>query len=86
MAQTDINSILALLMQQEVSPEMLEIKKMILRRIATETDIKPSRIPAPLNITEIGGYFNLMNKINQQEMLRQTLASILGIPVQTPPE
>jgi hypothetical protein len=81
-----LQEIAAKLLESEVSPEMLEIKKMILRRIATETDIKPSRIPAPLNITEIGGYFNLMIKINQQEMLRQTLASILGIPVQTPPE
>ena len=70
----------AKLLEQEVSPEMMEIKRMILRRIATESDIQPSRIPAPSNITEIGGYFNLLTKLNQQEMLRQTLASILGLP------
>ena len=72
--------IVAKLLEQEVSPEMMEIKRMILRRIATESDVQPSRIPAPLNITEIGGYFNLLTKLNQQEMLRQTLASILGLP------
>ncbi len=73
-------------LEQETSEEMAEIKRMIYRRIATESDIKPSRIPAPMNITEIGGYFNLLMKINQQEMLRQTLASILGLPMQSPTE
>jgi len=42
-------------LEQEVSPDVVEIKKMILRRIAAESDIKPARIPAPMNITEIGG-------------------------------
>ena len=74
------------LLEQEASPEVQEIKRMILRRIATESDIRPSRIPAPLNITEIGGYFNLLLKLQQQEMLRQTLASILGLPMQEPTE
>ncbi|MDR2910180.1 MAG: hypothetical protein LBV47_02285 [Bacteroidales bacterium] len=72
----------AKLLEHEVSPDVLEIKKMILRRIATESDIKPSRIPAPMNITEIGGYFNLLMKLNQENMLRQTLSSILGLPMQ----
>jgi hypothetical protein len=72
------------LLEHETSPEVLEIKKMILRRIALESDIKSSRIPAPLNITEIGGYFNLMMKLKQEEMLKQTLSSILGLPMQTP--
>lgn len=74
------------LLEQETSEEMAEIKRMIYRRIAKESDIKLSRIPAPMNITEIGGYFNLLMKLNQQEMLRQTLASILGLPMQPPTE
>lgn len=74
------------LLEQETSEEMAEIKKMIYRRIATESEIKPSRIPAPMNITEIGGYINLLMKVNQQDMLRQTLASILGLPMQPPTE
>lgn len=74
------------LLEQETSKEMAEIKRMIYRRIATESEIKPSRIPAPMNITEIGGYINLLMKVNQQDMLRQTLASILGLPMQPPTE
>jgi len=55
-----------------------------------------SRIPAPLNITEIGGYFNLMMRFKKEakqeqeetlkrvfsDMLNQTLSSILGLPMQ----
>jgi len=74
------------LLEQETSPEIQAIKLQILRRIATESDIKPSRIPAPMNITEIGGYFNLLMKLKQEEMLKQTLSSILGLPMQTPIE
>lgn len=81
-----LSELVSRLLEQETSEEMAEIKRMIYRRIATESDIKPSRIPAPMNITEIGGYFNLLMKINQQEMLRQTLASILGLPMQPPTE
>jgi len=47
------------LFEQESSDEMMEIKKAILRRVALESDIKPSRIPTPLNITEIGGLSTL---------------------------
>jgi len=74
------------LLEQETSQEVRDIKLEILRRVARESDIKPARIPAPKNITEIGGYFNLMMKLNQEEMLRQALTSILGLPVQTPIE
>jgi len=79
-------------LNQEASEEMQKIKLQILRRIATESDIKPARIPAPTNITEIGGYFNLMMKLKKEEekayseMLRQSLTSILGLPMQTPNE
>ena len=89
-------TLLTKLLDQETSKEMQDLKVEMLRRIVSESDIKPSRIPAPLNITEIGGYFNLMNKFkkdakqeNLEEqknvistMLNQTLASILGLPVQ----
>jgi len=74
------------LLEQESSPEVQAVKLQILKRIAAESDIKPSRIPAPMNITEIGGYFNLLMKLKQEEMLKQTLSSILGLPVQTPIE
>lgn len=78
----DIESLAAQLLENENSPEMLAIKRQMLRRVAMESDVKASRIPAPLNITEIGGYLNLLEKINSQDMIRQTLTSILGLPVQ----
>ena len=81
-----LSELVTRLLEQETSEEMAEIKRMIYRRIATESDIKLSRIPAPLNITEIGGYFYLLLEINQKEMLRQTLPSILGLPKQPPTE
>jgi hypothetical protein len=60
------------LLEEETSAEMLNLKRQLFRRIINESDIKPSRIPAPLNITEIGGYFNLMMKMRQEETLKQT--------------
>jgi hypothetical protein len=76
-----INELAAQLLKQE-----LAVKQVLLDRIAKESDIKPSRIPAPMNITEIGGYFNLMKKLKQEDMYRQTLSSVLGLPMQTPME
>lgn len=75
-----LTTMAAKLLEQETSDEVRAIKLKILERIASESDIKPARIPAPMNITEIGGYFNLLMKLNQQEMLKQTLTSILGLP------
>lgn len=54
-----------------------------------ETQVKPSRIPAPLNITEVGGYFNLIEQVettdpalqNQKARMQLALiASALGLP------
>ena len=59
----DIQEIAVKLLEQETSQEIMALKQMILRRIAQESDIRPSRIPAPRNITEIGGYFNLLMKL-----------------------
>lgn len=50
---------------------MQKLKMQILRRIALESDVKPARIPAPLNITEIGGYINLMRKLKKEEMAQK---------------
>jgi len=72
-----INELVAKLLEQE-----LKMKETVVNRIAMESDIKPSRIPAPLNITEIGGYFNLMKKLDLEgDMRKRTLSSILGLPV-----
>ncbi len=78
MADNQLDAIITQLLQQESSPEMQELRRMILRRLATETEIKPARVPAPLNITEIGGYYNLLKK--NEKMQARMLASILGLP------
>ena len=63
------------LLTQESSEEMVELRKMLLRRLATETEFVPPRVPAPRKITEIGGYINLLRK--DERMLSLLLASIL---------
>ena len=70
--------LVAKLLESETSPETMELKRLILKRIATETDIRPARVPAPLNITEIGGYYNLIKK--DEKLRLQLLASVLGLP------
>lgn len=90
----NLQELLAQIVSNEISPEMADIKRQILQRIANESDVKPSRINAPTNITEVGGYINLLRKLNKEaqgmqntaytRMLEQTLTSILGLPVQPP--
>ncbi len=85
-AQVDINNAIAKLIDAETSPNMLALKELLYRRVAMEAVIRPSRIPAPRNITEIGGYLNLLmqveqsNLLRENQMLKETLGSILGLP------
>ena len=90
---SELNEIIDKLLEKELSDDMQKVKLQILKRIANESDVKPSRIPAPMNITEVGGYINLLRKLEKEQqqqnaaytrMLEQTLASILGLPVQPP--
>jgi hypothetical protein len=61
------------------SPQIQEAQAMLLRRLATQGDVIPSRIPAPLNITEVGGYFNLLTILQEMEMRREMLGAALGL-------
>lgn len=65
------------ILEQAISPEMVEAQQIILRRLATAGDLFPSRIPAPLNISEVGGYLNLV--ANDPVLSAQVLASALGV-------
>jgi hypothetical protein len=78
MENLDLDAVLVKLLEQEASEEMAALKRLILRRIALESNIQQARVPAPLNITEIGGYYNLLKK--EDTMRRQLLASVLGLP------
>jgi len=61
------------------SPEIQQAQALLLRRLATQGDVIPSRIPAPLNITEVGGYLNLLGTLGEQSMRRDMLGSTLGL-------
>jgi hypothetical protein len=62
-----------------------QAQQMLLRRLALEGDVIPSRIPAPRNISEVGGYLNLLATLNQTELRSQMLASLLGVAGPNPP-
>jgi hypothetical protein len=67
------------------SPEVLQAQTILLRRLALQGDVIASRIPAPRNITEIGGYINLLETLHQPEARSQMLAGILGVAGLNPP-
>lgn len=73
------------ILKTATSPDALEAQNILLRRIALEGDVTGSRVPPPRNITEIGGYLNLLTTLNQYEMRAQTLAGILGVAGPNPP-
>lgn len=81
MENTDKEMYSALLdiIKQESSPEAVKVRNLMLRRIAMAGDITPSRIQSPQNITQIGGYINLLESIKQDSLRNRMLASVLGV-------
>jgi hypothetical protein len=65
------------ILDSSISPDMLEVQRLILRRLALSGDLFPSRIQAPLNITQVGGYLNLIER--DPILTAQVLASALGV-------
>ena len=61
------------------SPAIQRSREVIAHRLAISGDIAPSRIPPPRNITEIGGYINLLTEYEQEEQRARMLAAALGI-------
>ena len=82
---SQLNAALINSLQAATSPDMLEAQNIILRRIALEGDVVDARIPAPKNISEIGGYINLLGVLNQPEIRQQALAGALGVAGPNPP-
>lgn len=69
----------------ESSEEMQAIRMQILQRIANEVANVTPRMPAPLNITEIGGYYNMLTRMGKEETLtmrKRLVATALGIPME----
>lgn len=67
------------LVQSAASPDAIEAQNMILRRMALEGDVVGSRIPPPRNISEFGGYLNLLDTLDEPTMREQALAGALGV-------
>lgn len=82
---TSLATSLMTMLQTATSSNALEAQSILLRRLALEGDIIPSRVPAPRNITEIGGYMNLLGKLHEPAMREQALAGILGVAGPTTP-
>ncbi|HSM86774.1 MAG TPA: hypothetical protein VLT16_11505 [Candidatus Limnocylindrales bacterium] len=73
------------IIKNATSPDVFEAQTILLRRLALQGDVIGSRIPAPRNISEIGGYLNLLDTLDQPEMRAQALAGILGVAGPNPP-
>ena len=71
--------VLVELMRTGTRPDVLEAQRVLLQRLATQGDVFPSRIPAPLNITEVGGYLNLLQSLGQDGVQGEAIASALGV-------
>lgn len=65
------------------SPEIQQAQALLLRRLATQGDVIPSRVPAPRNITEVGGYLNLLEWIHEDRMRTDTIGSALGLATES---
>jgi len=61
------------------SPDAIQAQNTLMRRLALEGDVIGSRVPPPRNITEIGGYMNMLADLKEGSMREQTLAGILGV-------
>lgn len=74
-----IDDALAAVIRSAASPQVQEAQVLLLRRLALEGSVLPSRIPAPLNITEVGGYLNLLAGSSSAAMHGSALAAALGL-------
>ncbi|MDI9520017.1 MAG: hypothetical protein QM308_02525 [Bacillota bacterium] len=75
----DYQGLFSRLLEQEASEELAKLRQLILLRMALEGEVRSTRIPPPANITEVGGYYNLLTKHNQLIMQRQLISSALGL-------
>ncbi|MDO8903066.1 hypothetical protein [Hydrogenophaga sp.] len=83
-AFTSMMDVLIEIMRSGVRPDVLEAQRILLQRLAHQGDVFPARIPAPLNITEIGGYLNLLERAGLHETRASAVASALGVAAPPP--
>lgn len=67
------------LIRSGVRPDVLEAQRVLLQRLSMQGDVFPARIPAPLNITEVGGYLNVLERAGLADLRSSAVAGALGI-------
>ncbi len=95
-SQTELlQNLINRLLSYDDSEEIKKYQHLLLLRAALETEVKATRIPEPRNITEVGGYYNLLADLETkkaakaekiQSMLTQIVSSALGLPTSFAPE
>lgn len=75
----DLSKTIISILETTNSPAIQRAREVIAHRLAIAGDVAPSRIPAPLNITEIGGYINLLTEYDEQGQRSRMIAAALGI-------
>ncbi len=76
---SDVFRALVGLLETGSDPAIIDAQRILLRRLALQGDVVSSRIPAPRNITEIGGYLNLVDQLQQPDTRAQMIAGALGV-------
>ncbi|MBD3162150.1 MAG: hypothetical protein GF346_07540 [Candidatus Eisenbacteria bacterium] len=61
------------------SPAIQRARELIAHRIAVSGEVAPSRVPPPLNITEVGGYYNLLGSLDEPILQARLVTAALGI-------
>lgn len=78
-ALTSVTEAIVELIRSGIRPDVLEAQRLLLQRLANQGDVFPSRVPAPRNITEVGGYLNLLERAGEAVMRSSAVASALGV-------
>ena len=78
-AENAVLDAIADILRTGTDPDVLEAQRILLRRIALEGNVVDSRVPPPKNITEVGGYVNLLTTLSHLDIRTQMLASALGV-------
>lgn len=70
---------LADVIERSTTPEMLRSRQVLGRRMALSGGRAEPRMPPPLNITEVGGYINLLEKMGDRGTIGQLVSAALGV-------
>lgn len=77
--QDPVVAALIAMLQTGTSPQILALQQALLQRLILQGDVIPSAIPPPANITQVGGYLNLLGTLGLNQLRTEVLASALGV-------